>query len=276
MSFLEDVVPLKVKSSKKLIGTDDKSNVCNYMYTNLVEICTLCKDDLLYLPKVVARHIGNISRLVLVKNITNVIHVIDPLTGQTGIIESDAYWRDPFRPVITAARTRLTRYVILGKDPVYLERNLSKKSVSKKQRSKLALITTAREADLGTNDSTLEERSHLGYLMKSGDVCLGYDLRDTQLVDDDAEEARTADKWKKCFICGTQTEYYCPGCRRWLCFAVPKYDEPKKSSKDPKLFALKTPILDRNGKLEMIPEGCSSSRIKSETEFGQWVAVLKN
>lgn len=195
MSFLEDVVPLKVKSSKKLIGTDDKSNVCNYKYTNLVEICTLCKDDLLYLPKVVARHIGNISRLVLVKNITNVIHVIDPLTGQTGIIESDAYWRDPFRPVITAARTRLTRYVILGKDPVYLERNLSKKSVSKKQRSKLALITTAREADLGTNDSTLEERSHLGYLMKSGDVCLGYDLRDTQLVDDDAEEARTADKF---------------------------------------------------------------------------------
>lgn len=195
MSFLEDVVPLKVKSSKKLIGTDDKSNVCNYKYTSLVEICTLCKDDLLYLPKIVARHIGNISRLVLVKNITNVIHVIDPLSGQTGIIESDAYWRDPFRPVITAARTRLSRYVILGKDPVHLERNLSKKNVSKKQRSKLALITSARESDLGTNDSTLVERSHLGYLMKSGDVCLGYDLRETQLVDDDAEEARTSDKF---------------------------------------------------------------------------------
>jgi hypothetical protein len=80
---------------------------------------------------------------------------------------------------------------------------------------------------------------------------------------------------KKCFICGTRTEYYCPGCRRWLCFAVPKYDEPKKSSKDPKLFALKAPILDRNGELEMIPEGRSSSRIKSETEFGQWTCYHK-
>ncbi|KAL3781096.1 hypothetical protein ACHAW5_005003 [Stephanodiscus triporus] len=195
MSFLEDVVPLKVKSSKKLIGTDDKSNVSNYKYTSLVEICTLCKDDLLFLPKAVARHIGNISRLVLVKNITNVIHVIDPITGQTGTIESDAYWRDPFRPVITAARTRLTRYVVLGKEPVYLERNASRKGVSKKQRSKLALITSARESDLGTNDSTLVERSHLGYLMKGGDVCLGYDLRETQLVDDDAEEARTDGKF---------------------------------------------------------------------------------
>ena len=160
-----------------------------------MEICTLCKDDLLFLPKAVARHIGNISRLVLVKNITNVIHVIDPITGQTGTIESDAYWRDPFRPVITAARTRLTRYVVLGKEPVYLERNASRKGVSKKQRSKLALITSARESDLGTNDSTLVERSHLGYLMKGGDVCLGYDLRETQLVDDDAEEARTDGKF---------------------------------------------------------------------------------
>jgi NMD protein affecting ribosome stability and mRNA decay len=185
----------QVKSSKKLIGTDDKSNVSNYKYTSLVEICTLCKDDLLYLPKILARHIGNISRLVLVKNITNVIHVIDPLTGQIGTIESDAYWRDPFRPVVTAARTRLMRYVVLGKEPVYLERNASRKGVSKKQRSKLASITSARESDLGTNDSTLVDVSHLGYLMKGGDVCLGYDLRETQLVDDEAEEARTAGRF---------------------------------------------------------------------------------
>ena len=194
ISFLEDVVPMKVKSSKKLIGTDDKSNVTNYKYTNLVEICTLCKDDLLFLPKKLARSIGNISRLVLVKNISNVIHVIDPLTGQTGNIESDAYWRDPFRPIITAARTRFTRFVILGKEPVFLERNHSKKAVAKKQRSKLASITAARESDLGQNDSQMEERSHLGYLMKSGDVCVGYDLTEAQLVDDEAELLRTEGK----------------------------------------------------------------------------------
>lgn len=191
---MEDVVPMKVKSSKKLIGTDDKSNVSNYKYTNLVEICTLCKDDLLFLPKKLARTIGNISRLVLVKNISNVIQVIDPLTGQTGSIESDAYWREPFRPIITAARTRFTRFVVLGKEAVYLERNHSKKAVGKKQRSKLASITAARECDLGTNDSHMEERTHLGYLMKSGDVCVGYDLTEAQLVDDEAEELRTSGK----------------------------------------------------------------------------------
>ena len=111
------VVPMKVKSSKKLIGTDDKSNVSNYKYyTNLVKKCTLCKDDLLSLPKKLAQTIGNISCLVLVKNISNVIQVIDPLTGQTGSIASDAYWREPFCPIITAARTRFTQFVVLGKE----------------------------------------------------------------------------------------------------------------------------------------------------------------
>jgi len=195
MSFLEDVVPIKVKASKKLISTDDKSNVSNYKFTNLVEICTLCKDDLLYLPKKLARSTGNISRLVLVKNISSAIHVIDPLSGQTGCIESEAYFRDEFRPVVTAARIRLTRYVVLGKDPVFLQRNLSKKSVTKRQRTKLALVTAARENDLGKNDSHIEERSNLGYLMKSGDVCLGYDLTEAQLVDDEAEILRSAGKF---------------------------------------------------------------------------------
>ena len=84
---------------------------------------------------------------------------------------------------------------MLGKDPVFLERNTSKRGVSKKQRTKLALITSARESDLGANDSQLEEQTHLGYLMKSGDVCLGYDMQECQVVDDDAEEARSKGKF---------------------------------------------------------------------------------
>jgi len=192
MSFLENVVPVKTKMSKKLISTDDKSNISNYKFTNFVEICPLCKDDLLYLPKRTARNLGNISRLVLVKNISNVIQLIDPLTGQTAAMSEEVFWRDPLRPIITAARSRMTRYVVLGKDPIILERNMSKKGTSRRNRAKLASITLAKEDDLGINDEQMEEISHLGYLMRSGDVCSGYDLKDFQFVDDEAEEARAA------------------------------------------------------------------------------------
>eukprot|EP00562_Extubocellulus_spinifer_P026928 CAMPEP_0178642254 /NCGR_PEP_ID=MMETSP0698-20121128/17054_1 /TAXON_ID=265572 /ORGANISM="Extubocellulus spinifer, Strain CCMP396" /LENGTH=603 /DNA_ID=CAMNT_0020282953 /DNA_START=80 /DNA_END=1891 /DNA_ORIENTATION=+ len=194
ISFLENVVPIKTKVSKKLIGTDDKSNISNFKYTNYVEICPLCKDDLLYLPKKTARNLGNISRLVMVKNISNVIHLIDPLSGQTAAMGGELFWRDPIRPVITAARSRLTRYVVLGKEPVVLERNVSKKGTSRRNRSKLAVVTLAKEEDLGINDVQYEERSNVGYLLRSGDVCEGYDLKEIQFVDDDAEEARSSGK----------------------------------------------------------------------------------
>ncbi|KAL3930928.1 MAG: hypothetical protein SGARI_004339 [Bacillariaceae sp.] len=183
-----------MKTSKKLIGTDDKSNVSNFKYTSLVEICPLCKDDLLYLPAKTARNLGNISQLVLVKGISNVIHLLDPLSGQTAQMSGEAFWRDPLRPVITAARSRMTRFMVLGKEPIVLRRNVSKRAASRKQRSRLASLTLAREDDLGVNDRQFEERSHVGYLMKSGDVCVGYDLTETQLVDHDGEEMRSSGK----------------------------------------------------------------------------------
>ncbi len=71
-----------------------------------------------------------------------------------------------------------------------VERNVSKKTATRKQRNRLATLTVAKERDLGVNDVQFEERSHLGYLMKAGDVCLGYDLTETQFVDDQAEEMR--------------------------------------------------------------------------------------
>jgi len=183
-----------MKTSKKLIGTDDKSNVSNYKYTSYVEICPLCKDDLLYLPARMARNHGNISRLVLVKAISNVIHLIDPLTGQTAQLSAESYWREPIRPVITAARSRMVRFVVLGKEPIFLRRNMSKRKTSRKQRCRLASLVLAKENDLGFNDKQYDERSHVGYLMKSGDVCVGFDLTETQFVDKEAENMRLSRK----------------------------------------------------------------------------------
>lgn len=194
ISFLENVVPTKIKRSKKLIGTDDKSNVSNFKYTNYVEICPLCKDDLLYLSARTARSLGNISRLCMVKFISNVIHLIDPLSGQMAQLSAEVFWRDPIRPLITAARSRMTRYIVLGKEPVFLRQIVSKRSTSRKQRSHLASLTLVREDDLGVNECQFEERSHVGYLMKSGDVCVGYDLKETQFVDDEAESMRSGGK----------------------------------------------------------------------------------
>ena len=63
IDFLENEVPIKVKKSKKLIGTDVKSNISNYKFTSYVEIIPLCREDLLYLPKSLAKSQANMERL---------------------------------------------------------------------------------------------------------------------------------------------------------------------------------------------------------------------
>jgi len=58
IEFLESVTPMQCKDSKKLIGTDLKSNVSNYKFTHFIDICPLCKDDLLHLPKKSSDKVG--------------------------------------------------------------------------------------------------------------------------------------------------------------------------------------------------------------------------
>ena len=50
--------------------------------TFFMEICPICKDDLVVLPKDIAQQCGNIDRLVLVSKIASQIHLTSPLTGQ--------------------------------------------------------------------------------------------------------------------------------------------------------------------------------------------------
>jgi nonsense-mediated mRNA decay protein 3 len=191
IAFLESVVPIQTKFSKKLISTDDKNNTANFKYTHYVEICPLCKDDLLYLPASLARQLSNIARLVLVKKISNQITLVDPLTGQIAHLENEVYWRSPIRPLVTAGRARLTPYVVLGKEAVYLRQNIARPKASNKIKTRLAQLTLAREADFGVNDNQVVEQSHVGYLFKAGDACLGYDLTEIQLVDDEASRDNT-------------------------------------------------------------------------------------
>lgn len=72
LSFIGDVIILfisapnyiiysQIQSLKKLIiSTNNKSNVSNYKFTNLIKICILYKYNLLFPPKKLAQHIGNI------------------------------------------------------------------------------------------------------------------------------------------------------------------------------------------------------------------------
>ena len=55
IDFLGSVLPITVKNSKQLISHDESSNVFNYKYTFSVEIPRVCRNDLVLLPKKLAK-----------------------------------------------------------------------------------------------------------------------------------------------------------------------------------------------------------------------------
>ena len=66
---------------------------------------------------------------------------------------------------------------------------------------------------------------------------------------------------RKCFICGTGTNYFCFGCRRYLCFSEPKI----KDTKQPKFFTVDTPVL-KQGQLQVIRERRNEDNDNEEEE----------
>lgn len=72
-----------------------------------------------------------------------------------------------------------------------------------------------------------------------------------QLVPD-PESSRTKEGSRlrrKCYMCDRNTEYFCFGCRRFLCFSRPN----TKETKQPKYFTVDTPVL-KQGQLQVISE----------------------
>lgn len=165
VEFLSGIVPVKVKSSEEFISQDSHTSKKVFKYTYFVEIVPICKEDLVVLPKRVAKSQGfESNRLVLCSKIASTVHFMDPTTLKTTEITAANFWKSPFSSL--ASSKSMTEYMVLDVEPIGEgEGNLM-----------LADITVARSADLGVNDTTYYVRSHLGRILHPGDNVLGYHL----------------------------------------------------------------------------------------------------
>jgi len=162
VDFLQQVVPVRFKTSEKLISHDDHSNTQNFNYTFSVEISPLCKEDLVCLPSKLAKSIGNISPLLICYKISSLIHLIDPLTLQVCELTAALYWKYGFRSICVSKQ--LIPYIVLDINPIGTTHG----------KIVLAEATVARESDFGTNDTQYIAKTHLGHILKPGDTALGY------------------------------------------------------------------------------------------------------
>ena len=174
IDFLEGHVPLRQKHSRKLVSSDIKACTGNFKDNYLIELVPICKDDLISMPKELARNLSDMNPLCLVKTVQGGIHLVDPQTGEKQEMSSEKYWRHEFKALTTSRD--LVKFIVLAVEPIMAEQRTSAKQRGAGRRMQMAHVTIAKEAELGVVDRYYTTKTQLGHLLKAGDAVMGYDL----------------------------------------------------------------------------------------------------
>lgn len=172
VEFLAGVVPVRSKGSEQLISTDTHSGTANYKFTYSVEIVPICKDDLVCIPRPLAKSWGNISPLTICSRVGNSMHLLDPMTLQQTDVTAPIYWRTPFESLATVAD--MVEFVILDIEPSGPVRG--KYVLADAQVTRASHTTNQMEEDGTGDDGIYHTRTHLGGILQPGDTVLGYHL----------------------------------------------------------------------------------------------------
>jgi len=182
VDFISSWVPTRTRNSKHLLTHDANSNVYQYKYTMACDICPICADDLVFVPRGHSALLSGADPLMLCQRVTNSIRLISPLTLRVHNIPTPEYWKRPLDPVCT--RAHLTEFIVLNVELLKQETPAETSQPSQRGgRSRFALadVEIARAADLGVNDDSLVVRTHLGNMLKPGQRAYGYDLRSVNI-----------------------------------------------------------------------------------------------
>ncbi|KAJ9703057.1 hypothetical protein PVL29_004712 [Vitis rotundifolia] len=182
VEFIGKVTPIRSRHDKQLVSHDTKSNNYNYKYTFSVEICPICREDLICLPPKVAVNLGNLGPLVICTKVSNSIALLDPFTLRHCFMDADQYWRSSFKALLSSRQ--LVEYIVLDVEIVSSEVNVGGSKYA------LADAQVARVSDFGKNDTIFNIRTHLGHLLNPGDHALGYDLYAANSNDMELEKYR--------------------------------------------------------------------------------------
>uniref|UniRef100_F6HI03 60S ribosomal export protein NMD3 n=1 Tax=Vitis vinifera TaxID=29760 RepID=F6HI03_VITVI len=182
VEFIGKVTPSRSRHDKQLVSHDTKSNNYNYKYTFSVEICPICREDLICLPPKVAVSLGNLGPLVICTKVSNNIALLDPFTLRHCFLDADQYWRSSFKALLSSRQ--LVEYIVLDVEIVSSEVNVGGSKYA------LADAQVARVSDFGKNDTIFNIRTHLGHLLNPGDHALGYDVYAANSNDMELEKYR--------------------------------------------------------------------------------------
>ncbi|CAA0816085.1 nonsense-mediated mRNA decay NMD3 family protein [Striga hermonthica] len=142
-------------------------------YAASVEVSPIRVGDLVCLPTRTSAHLGNLGPFVICDDVGgDSVAFLDPLDSRRGFLDTDKYWRFPFRAVMS--REDLVEYVVLDVEDVFIDYG-SKKYVGE--------VRVAPVSGWGEIEMSFDVKTHLGNDLEEGDYVLGYDLLEAGILD---------------------------------------------------------------------------------------------
>ncbi|CAE7679712.1 NMD3 [Symbiodinium pilosum] len=180
VSFLKNWAVVRHHESKHLVSHNAQNTTYRFKRTTCVEVCPICRDDLVFLPRKIAQALGGLPPLMLCTKASSHLSFVDPASSRVVEVAAAEYWRKPFQSV--SIPSKLTEFIVL--DIEEFGHPSGRGGVGSICPCEVEI---ARVADFGHNDERITVRCHLGALLHVGDYVLGYDLRSLHLGMDDEE-----------------------------------------------------------------------------------------
>ena len=222
VSFLQRIIPMRVRTSKKLVSTDAHSkNMANMKHTMVCDMVPFNVHDLIVIHKSTSK-CKFAGHLVLVTKLASVIHLINAAPQPQLLLQSnntnssnkknvnttstnnsmmddcimelsaETYYKQEKQYRVLQASHRLVRFVVLDvelleENPYDTSNNTNSLRMEQKQSQPFAMaeVLVARESDMGRNDRTYNAVTHLGRDIEAGDIVLGYDLTSSSVYLDE-------------------------------------------------------------------------------------------
>lgn len=125
VNFISNLLPIRVKSSKKMISSNKQSNTQKYEYVYLVDVIPLCKHELVYLTKEMRLTSTSSSsnsgggEFMIVEKLSSSLHLMNPLTLQRIEMTASKYFALSVPLVAVMNPKQLISYVVLDLEERY-------------------------------------------------------------------------------------------------------------------------------------------------------------
>ena len=206
-------MPVKRRDSKKLVSSDRRNGTAKMEHTTLLEVVPINKDDLVLLTK--QQGVGGRSELMLCNKLSSNIHCVSPSSLLKVELSAAKFFQSPFVALFTSKE--LVRYIVLDITPILssddvkgggtaddidlkpktIEREEDSVSVAdgastsgttargdKADKYVLAEAELLREESSSGDEDIIYVTTHLGHILKPGDLALGYNLSSAQIDED--------------------------------------------------------------------------------------------